>query len=162
MTDRGVFRSIGYSWLSLKTWVKIWLFYVNFIFIVGLAFYGQDPVVPWILIAYASSGPFLLAFMVPQRGLSRLLGLAHIVPWTPLVAYLFTRVGIDSSFGPKVTFSEYPALYVYLMLLLLSVLICLAFDYYDVARWLKGEKYLIGSREAFEKKASMLARDADL
>jgi hypothetical protein len=75
--------AIGASWLSMKLWVKIWLFFLNFVFIAALAFLSDDPAVIWILISYVGSGSYLLAFMVPQRGLSRLLGLAHIVPWTP-------------------------------------------------------------------------------
>ncbi|WP_416398620.1 hypothetical protein [Allohahella sp. A8] len=155
--QEGVWRAIGRSWMSLKTWVKVWLFYLNIVFLCSIPLYGQDPSVLWILVAYIASGPFLLAFMASQRGLSRLLGLAHIVPWTPLLAYLCTRLWSDGALGPQITFESQPLLFAYVLLLIDTVLICLAFDYIDVLRWLRGEKYLMGSSQAFSRNASGLA-----
>ncbi len=139
----------------MKTWVKVWLFFLNFVFLGSLAFL-DDPIGRWTAIAYVAAGPLLMAIMVAQRGLTRLLGVAHLVPWTPLVAYLTCRF-VSTTAGPMLV-PESGALFWYSLVLLASVLVCLAFDVYDVARWLRGERFVLGSAEAFRAGASKLAR----
>jgi hypothetical protein len=154
----GAFRDIAHSWLSLKPWVKVWLSALNGLFLLAIPFYRVEPAAMWILIGYVASGPFLLAFMVPERGLSRILGLAHIVPWTPLFLYLCVRLFAGSPVGPQIVYSERPLIHAYLSVLAGAVAACLTFDYYDVVRWFRGERYLMGSHAAFERGASGLSR----
>lgn len=139
-------RAIAASWMSLKTWVKVWLFLLNFIYLAAFLFLEKGPVISWVLITYFLTGPFLLSIMIPERGLSRVLGLGHIVPWTPLVLYISARLFAPGVLGaePLIVQSSY---YLYLLSLLVMTVICLAFDYYDVYRWLRGERYIMGSEE---------------
>lgn len=153
--QRTTYQSIVASWLSMKTWVKVWLFALNAIFLAGAIFWPAAEV-QWVLLAYVASGPLLALGMIAQKGLTRLLGLAHIVPWTPLAAYLGMRLFTDV-LGPSLTFANNPGYYLYLVSLFVSVVICLSLDAYDIARWAKGETFVLGSDEAVSRGASFPA-----
>lgn len=153
--NKAEIMNIVESWKSMKLWIKVWLFYLNAIFIFSIFFIGTHESITWILLTYISSGPYLMVFIIPSNGLSRVLGLAHIVPWTPLCLYLILlmfypdKLYLDTD--EQITSSP---LFAYLIVLLVSVLACLSFDYYDVYRWFKGERYILGSKEAADKGAS--------
>lgn len=138
-----VWKQIGRSWMALKGWVKIWLFFLNAVFLACLAFL-YDPAAYVIAAAYLACGPLLTVIAYRQRGLTRMLGIAHIVPWLPLTAYLGLRLGGELA-GPRVTAAGDAGLFAYLVLVLVTVAVCLAFDFYDLARWLRGERAVIGS-----------------
>jgi hypothetical protein len=148
-----VWRRIGRSWLGMKTWVKLWLFFLNAVFLTAFAFL-PDPLAVWALVAYAASGPLLLGMVRVQGGLTRLLGVAHLVPWLPLVVYLVARLG-SSLAGPRIVLAGEPALFLYACTLLAAVGVCLAFDVWDAVRWFRGQRFVLGSREAWEAGASL-------
>lgn len=150
--SRTTFQHIIASWLSTKTWVKNWLFFLNAIFLVAFAFL-EDPAAKWILLAYVTSGPLLAWFMVKQRGLTRLLGAAHLVPWVPLLIYIVLRLTSDVT-GPMVSFATVPFFAGYLYFLLACLAVCLLLDAWDVVRYLRGEHYVLGSPEAVRAGAS--------
>lgn len=152
----GDFSRIGRSWLGMKTWVKVWLFGLNAVFIAAIAFLDRGHLTHWILLAYVASGPYLFAFMISQKGLSRVLGVAHIVPWTALLAYVLIRLSEDTALGARVAWADDPAYAVYLSALAAALIFSLFFDYYDLIRWLREERYLIGSEEAAARGASKL------
>lgn len=131
------------SWLGIKTWVKIWLFALNGAFL-GAFFFWSEPAAKVILLGYLATMPLLLAIMIVQRGLTRLLGLGHLITWIPLVIYLVGRLSSET-FGPTLTFASNQSLYLYVVVLLLFLLVCLAFDIYDVIRWFKGIRSRLGS-----------------
>jgi hypothetical protein len=56
--------------------------------------------------------------------------------------------------GAQLTLATTPALLAYAVVLLVTVGICLAFDAWDVVRWLRGERFVLGSRAAYEAGAS--------
>ena len=111
-------REIGRSWLSMKPWVKAWLFFLSGVFLAALCF--RDPLASWALVAYLASGPLLLAMMLAQRGLTRLLGLAHLVPWTPFLVYAVLRL-VGETMGPRIRWSDDPALLAWAALLAASL-----------------------------------------
>lgn len=148
-------RRIGRSWLALKGWVRAWLFFLNFV-LLGSLFFLDDPAGRWTLLAYLASGPLLLGIMHRQRGLTRILGIAHLVPWTPLMVYLAVRVSTDRV-GPQLGPAGSLLLFAYVVLVLVTVGVCLAFDANDLVRWIRGERYVMGSEEAYEAGASRLA-----
>ncbi len=150
--SRSTFQHIAASWLSMKSWMKNWLFFLNAVFITAFAFL-DDPVAKWILLAYAASSPLLAWLMVKQRGLTRLLGIAHLVPWIPLLAYIVLRLSSEIA-GPIVTLTASPVLAGYLYLLLGCLVVCLALDAWDVVRYLRGERYVLGTPEAVRHGAS--------
>lgn len=147
-------RRIGRSWLALKGWVRAWLYFLNFVLLGSLVFL-DDPAGRWTLLAYLAAGPLLLGIMHRQRGLTRILGIAHLVPWTPLMVYLALRVTTDRV-GSQLEPTESPQLFAYVVLALVTVGVCLAFDAYDLVRWIRVERYVMGSEEAYEAGASRL------
>jgi hypothetical protein len=72
-----------------------------------------------------------MQWLYTQVGFVRLLGLPHVVIWTPLALYLLVRLrgGRMPALARVVTWA-----------LLLSIVVSLAFDYIDVIRWLLGER----------------------
>lgn len=147
--SRSTFQAIVASWLAMKTWVKIWLYFLNAVFLSAFAFWPsvESKV---ILAAFVASGPLLAFGMVRQRGLTRLLGLAHLIPWLPLVAYLAVRLAGDGAVTD-------PALRLYMEVLLATVMLCLVADAYDVWRWYRGERFILGSDQAVDAGASRRA-----
>ncbi|MEW5864100.1 MAG: YiiD C-terminal domain-containing protein [Pseudomonadota bacterium] len=146
-----VWGDIARSWLSMKRWVKAWLFFLNAVFLAALAFLDR-PEGRWILIAYVASGPLLLAIAWRQRGLTRILGVAHLLPWLPLLVYVAYALILG-----EVRLQGEPWLYGYLVVLAATLVLCLSLDAWDVLRWLRGERFVLGSDEAFRRGASALA-----
>jgi len=136
-------KAIGLSWLGLKTWVKAWLFALNGAFL-GAIFFWPSPLSKIILGAYLASGPLLLAGVINQRGLTRFLGTAHLIPWIPLLIYLVLRLGGERA-GAQITFGSDPTLFLYVSLLTSMITICLLFDVYDLRKWFSGAKGRLGS-----------------
>lgn len=145
-------RRIGLSWLAMKTWVKVWLFFLNGVFLCAFLFL-DDALGHWTLAAYLASGPLLLAMMLAHGGLTRLLGIAHLLPWIPLAAYVVLRLATDAA-GPRIEATVEPSLFAYALLLLAVLLPCLALDAWDVQRWLAGQRFVLGSEEAWRRGAS--------
>ncbi len=150
--SRTIFQHIFASWLSMKPWVKNWLFFLNIVFIAASAFL-EEPAAKWILFAYVSSGPLLVWFMIKQRGLSRILGIAHLVPWIPLLIYIVLRLTSDIV-GSTISFTTAPFFCAYLHFLLACLVVCLSLDAWDVVRYVRGERYVLGSLEAVRAGAS--------
>lgn len=136
-------RAIGSSWLAMKTWVKLWLFALNGIFLAAIGFW-PTPLAKYTLAAYVASGPLLFVLVVFQRGMTRVTGLAHLIAWLPLICYLGLRLSGDMV-GPQITVTGDPMLFGYSSLLTAMIAICLLFDIYDVARWLGGNRARLGS-----------------
>lgn len=133
LSASGHWRRIGHSWMSLPGWVKAWLFALNAVFLAAPA------LMPWdaarvVLIAYVASGPLLLGFAVHAGGLTRSMGIGHIVPWTPLFVWLTMQPDL---FGHGLVRS------VYTVLLATVIALCLAFDIYDLVRWQRGERAIL-------------------
>jgi hypothetical protein len=134
--------AIGLSWLSIKTWVKAWLLALNAVFLCALLFW-PDPLARIVLAAYFATAPLLLGLLIVQRGLTRLLGVAHLIPWLPLLGYLAVRLASDAA-GPQITVQPAPGLFYYTLVLLVLVGACIAFDILDIVRWLRGERARFG------------------
>lgn len=132
------------SWISIKGWIKAWLFLLNGIFLAAVASL-PDQSARWVLAAYVATVPLLAGMIIWQRGLTRLLGIAHLIPWLPLVLYIAMCIaGGTLSVGLRT----------YLAVLLAATIACLVMDIYDCWRWLKGERFRFGSRQAALQGAS--------
>ncbi len=149
-----VAKAIAASWVSMKPWVRYWLFALNAVFLASV-FILPDSLARYTLMAYAASGPWLLAIMLYQRGLTRLLGMAHLVPWVPLLVYLAARLTSNMA-GTQLSFAATPVHWAYAALLMCVLGGCLAIDAVDVWRWIHGERYRLGSVRAQAAGASSL------
>ncbi|MGB0921037.1 MAG: hypothetical protein ACPG06_02190 [Alphaproteobacteria bacterium] len=88
------------------------------------------------LVAAAISSAFM-DYLFAEYGYTRILGLAHVVFWTPAVAWLALRlkkgtIPIRSIFGG------------YIALLVATNTTSLVIDYIDVARYLLGDTGIVG------------------
>ena len=116
--------AIGQAWTRLPLWVRLWLVWLNLVFLIApLA--APDLTRP-ILVAYLASAPLLFAQLAHDGGFRRLLGLGHLIPWTPLLIWLLTM-----------------PLTPYIGVLALTLAICLAFDLFDLWRFGRGARGLI-------------------
>ena len=73
----------------------------------------------------------MMQWLYDTLGYTRLLGLPHVIFWTPLAVYLWWRLsdpGINAPFRQVI------------WVLLATITVSLAFDYVDVARYLLGER----------------------
>jgi hypothetical protein len=128
-------RAIGRSWMALPLWVKLWLTVLNVVFLAAFSFMPSD-IGRITLAAYFASGPLLFAFAFQQGGLTRHMGAAHLLTFAPLLAWLWTAHG-------TLTAGELR----YAIFLAAALILCLAWDVWDIARWLKGEREVIGGRQ---------------
>jgi len=72
-----------------------------------------------------------VGWLYEQLGYVKLLGLPHIIFWTPLAIHLWRKTkSTDVTTSPRII----------LWLVLATILISLAFDYSDVIRYLLGER----------------------
>lgn len=152
---RSVASRAFHSWLSMKTGVMVWLWYLNVLYWVAF-FQSGRPEAFWAAISYVAVGPILVAMVWWQRGLTRLTGLIHL-PWVPFTGYLGLRLFTDA-LGPASSMADGRFYYLWLHAVFWSTLICVGFDVIDVIRWLAGERYVLGSPAAHAAGASKLAR----
>ena len=146
---------IVHSWLSLKTWVKLWLTFLNAVLLTAL-FFLDDPLGIYTLVSLPVTAVLLLAIAARHGGLVRLLGIGHLVPWLPLVVYAELRLATDWA-GARIVPADDPALFAWALTLWAALVLCLVFDVYDVVRWLRGEHFVLGTEEAFRAGASKLS-----
>lgn len=85
----------------------------------------------WVLAGFLLGAVTLLG-LYSQIGYSRLLGLAHVIFWTPVLIYLLRR---RAQWRVKETLSGK-----WIVLAVMILTISLAFDYTDVIRWVFGAR----------------------
>lgn len=113
-------------------WVRHWL-NVMVVVLGGLsaAFSFVRVEARWVLAGFLLGAATMLA-LYSQIGYSRLLGIAHVVFWTPLLIYLLHR---RRHWRVKQTWAGK-----WILAAAATLTISLAFDYTDVARWMLGER----------------------
>jgi hypothetical protein len=119
-------KAIAVSWTALPLWVKVWLFLLNGVFLAAFVFLPSR-VAEVALIAYVATGPLLAGQLGYDGGLRRILGLAHLVPWVPFLAWLI--IMLDGT--------------MFATILIIVVAICLAFDVRDVWLFVKGDRAIM-------------------
>jgi hypothetical protein len=126
--------SLSEAIATQAVWIQVW---VNWLSVVTFATIAVLMIKPMTrrtggVIAIATIANFLLMqWFYGQFGYVRLLGLAHILVWTPLALYLFFALKTDAINGWVRRFVQ---------VFTVSICISLVFDYVDVARWLLGER----------------------
>ena len=71
------------------------------------------------------------AFAVFEGGLTRAMGLASLVPWVPMLVWLTIWIGSFEAHGLALGYAA---------LLASTTTVCLAFDVYDLWRWVRAER----------------------
>ena len=118
----------------LPTWVQYW---INFIVlvpvlsIIALLFHKETRKSALIIFLLIGAGMMTVLFLYMQLGMVRLLGLGHVIFWTPAAIYLWRQ--LQNTPPP----SPYRQI---MWILMLTIVAALVFDYADVVRWLLGER----------------------
>lgn len=134
VSPRAHLQDIGRSWMALPQGVKLWLYALNAAFLTSALFLPGEPA-RTALIAYVASGPVLMAFAGHHGGMTRHMGIAHLVPWLPLLAWQASNLASGAWSGPAAAHAA---------LLAAFVAICLALDVWDLWRWLNGDRGVLG------------------
>jgi len=124
-----IFVEIWDSFRATPTWVQIWIMLVLGPINMASMFFINEPM--GMLIAFLANIGMLLNIpvMIYDRGVSKLMSIPHLVPWTALVILIIF-------YRPEAT-----GLYdTFLSTLLIINLISLAFDYVDAMKWIKGDR----------------------
>ena len=153
--ERETTMRILHSWLSLKAWVKAWLIWLNLVLFAAF-FFLRDPLALYALLSLPATFVLLWWIARRNRGLVRLLGIAHLVPWVPLILYTELRL-VTGWVEPQITPTDQPWLFAWALTLFATLAVCLMFDAYDVVRWFRGERFVLGSKAAFHAGASKLS-----
>lgn len=114
--------------MASPTWVQVWVGWLGAVNLAAL-FFLRDRRARWVLIAFACAALAMPA-LAEINGYNRLLGLVHIVFWTPLLIYLYRiRASIDL----------HAPVGRWLTALAASNAASLAIDFVDVARYASGD-----------------------
>lgn len=112
-------------------WVEIWVCFMGIVFMMAIPFSFVRTEARWALAAMTLAFPAMMGLFAVV-GYVRLLGLVHVVLWTPLAVFLWRR-RVDWRIRETLAGK-------WLALLFATVLVSLAFDYVDVVRYLLGER----------------------
>jgi hypothetical protein len=121
--------SLLFGILEEPLWLQAWVGWLMVANLASLAFWKQREarVVFWIFLANV----IFMSVLCEINGYNRLLGLSHVVFWTPLLVYLIRRLPrMDraSSFGQ------------WIVILILTDTASLLIDYADVTRYILGDR----------------------
>jgi CDP-diglyceride synthetase len=127
--DTSRFLDIWTSFNALPVWVRIWVAGILApINMASLLFINEEMGVLVSFLAIIAMLPNVF-IMLYEKGLSKLMALPHLIPWTVLV-YLIIEMSpeLNSSYG------------IYLWLLAGINTVSLLFDFPDSVKWLKGDR----------------------
>ena len=120
--------------LQLPTWVQLWLNVLllgAFILPVTLFIWKQTRLAALITLLASGIAAFSIFSMYDSLGMVRLLGLPHVILWTPLLIYLLSTLRKpDLPVIPKWI----------LRFTITTIVISLVFDYLDVIRYVFGDR----------------------
>lgn len=85
-TSKQHLRALVTCWLALPFWVRLWLVLLNGVFLAAFALLPER-IGEVTLVAYFATAPLLAGQVGYDGGLRRILGLAHLVGWVPLLAW---------------------------------------------------------------------------
>ena len=116
------------------TWVGYWLmvlFLCAFILPAALLIWKQTRLTAIFALISSAAAGFATAMLYDAVGYVKLLGLPHIIFWTPLAIYLIVQLR-------KPNIPRLPR--VIMVVILGAITISLAFDYSDLFRYLLGDR----------------------
>lgn len=115
--------------LRYPFWLQGWIAWMGMVNLGAIVFLRHVQA-RWALAAFGSAA-ILMSILFEVNGFNRLLGLAHVVFWTPLVIYLLRqRPGLE----PGSPFR------VWVTVLIATNSLSLVIDYCDVIRYLLGDR----------------------
>ncbi len=116
---------------AAPAWVGVWVNVMGAVFALAIPFAVRRVEARAALLVMALTFPAMIAAHA-LIGYSRLLGLVHVVIWTPFAIWLWRR---RASWRVRETLAGK-----WIALLFATMLVSLVLDYSDVVRWLLGER----------------------
>ena len=116
------------------SWVQWWINWMSIVIIgsmIALLFSKTTRRDSAVILMTSLAIFFLMMWLYQQIGFVRLLGIVHVVIWTPLAIYFWQRLK-----NPAITAPFRQVVWVFLA----TITISLIFDYADVVRYLLGER----------------------
>lgn len=126
-----VFAAFNAEIAAQPQWIQIWLNVLVGVLVLSVPFSFVRVEAGWTLLGLLL-GVAGVVFLYSHFGYSRILGLGHIIAWTPLVIYLLARRPhwrVAETWSGK-----------WIVAAVAVLLVSLAFDYVDVIRWILGER----------------------
>ncbi|PKP68118.1 MAG: hypothetical protein CVT83_06585 [Alphaproteobacteria bacterium HGW-Alphaproteobacteria-5] len=111
-------------------WVEAWVNFMGIVFFLAIPFAFSRAEARWALVVMALSLPAMM-WLYATVGFVRLLGIVHVVLWTPFAIYLWRQ---RSTWRVRETLAGK-----WTALLFATVLVSLVFDYLDVIRYMLGD-----------------------
>lgn len=115
-------------------WIQIWVGWLAVLNIATLAAFLISPATRrmGLVVGAVFVGNYLcMNWLYGQFGYVRLLGLSHVLFWTPLALYLAYALRGEAIMGWRRRLTQ---------VFVISLIVSLMFDYVDVARWVMGEQ----------------------
>ena len=109
--------------------LRLWVFWLMIVNTASLLFVFRHVPARWVLLAWAINMP-LMNYLYETYGFVRLIGLSHVLVWTPVLIYLGRQW---RSFDRRTLFGAW------VTVLIVTNGISLAFDYIDVVRYFAGD-----------------------
>lgn len=116
------------------SWVQWWINWMSIVIVgsmIALLFSRATRRDSAVILITSLAVFFLMMWLYQQIGFVRLLGLVHVVIWTPLAIYFWKRLK-----NPAITAPFRQVIWVFLA----TIVVSLMFDYADVIRYLLGER----------------------
>jgi hypothetical protein len=126
-----VFTAFNADVAAQPQWIQVWLNILVGVLALSLPFSFVRVEARWTLLGLVIGAGGVM-FLYSLFGYSRILGLGHVVAWTPLVVYLISRRAnwqVAETWAGK-----------WIVAAVAVLLVSLAFDYVDVIRWLLGDR----------------------
>ncbi|MEO1619541.1 MAG: hypothetical protein AAFU53_00755 [Cyanobacteria bacterium J06632_3] len=132
-TQTPMFEEAKAQILMLPRTTQNWMLWMNVVFLVGLLFVFSHESARWVLAAYVVCFPVAVPIYRYTRDVA-MMGISHILFWTPLLIYLPLEAVGDS------TFSLVSLYGVWTVLLMLTITISVAFDARAVVDYLSRKR----------------------
>ena len=125
---------LGEAIATLPTTVRYWIMWMNVTVLAALVIFALNRPTRMTALVLLVANVAMVAFMTwlyNRVGLVRLLGLPHLIFWTPLVVWFVLQLRRGDL--PRQPMTA-------MVILTITLSISLIFDAVDVARWLLGER----------------------
>ncbi|MDB2438936.1 hypothetical protein N9W89_09495 [Hellea sp.] len=122
--------SMNEHMMASPTWVVIWMGIMGLLHIAAIPFAIKDWR-PRIMVIVMIINMMFMGALFHTYGYTRILGLSHVIFWTPLLAYLWKSRNKD----PERVWTGR-----FVKLAIVIIFISLLFDYTDVVRYVLGDR----------------------
>lgn len=115
--------------MAQPLWVKAWMGWMVLVNMGSLAFIKRVEA-RWVLVAFMGGG-IVMTLLAEVNGYNRLLGIGHVIFWTPVLAYLFFRrkqLDYNTAFGK------------WAVAIMITYAVSLVVDCIDVVRYALGDQ----------------------